>query len=282
MEWTDKVVLITGASSGVGRALAIELARRGARLGLLARGLEVPADDLAAAGSPGRRVQPSSRLQAIADEIEHEATNKAIKPPQVILLPADVRDQKAVRSAASELRKNFGDIDVLIANAGITAVTDVLELDPELFANVLNVNVMGAVNSVAAVLPEMVKRGRGHLVGISSLAAYRGHRKAAAYSASKASLSSFFESVRIDLIGTGIDVSIIHPGFIKTPLTEGRKARLPFLMEVDRAASKIINAIEKRKKSYAFPWQLATFVRLGMIMPIRLYDPISWRESFKE
>ncbi len=273
MDWTDRVVLITGASSGIGRALALELARRGARLGLLARGVE--------AGPDTDRVQPSPRLQAIADEIAQQSTDPS-KRPQVMLLPADVRDHHAVRVAADQLRKQFGHIDVLIANAGVTAVTDAAELDPEQFANVMNVNLMGAVNSVAAVLPEMITRGNGQLVGISSLAAYRGHRKAAAYSASKASLSSFFESVRIDLIGRGVDVTIIHPGFIKTPLTAGRKAWLPFLMEVDRAAGKIISAIEKRKKAYAFPWQLATYVRAGLIMPTFLYDRLSNRESFKE
>ena len=282
MDWTDKVVLITGASSGIGRALALELARRGAKLGLLARGVETPSDP--SSSSPdGNRIEPSPRLQAIAEEIEREAAHRVTgQRPQVMLLPADVRDHHAVRVAADELRKQFGHIDVLIANAGITAVTDTAELNPEQFANVFDVNFMGAVNSVAAVLPEMIKRGSGHLVAISSLAAYRGHRKAAAYSASKASLSSFFESVRIDLIGRGVDVTIIHPGFIKTPLTAGRKAWLPFIMEVDRAAGKIINAIEKRKKSYAFPWQLATYVRAGMIMPNALYDLLSRRESFKE
>ena len=270
MDWTDRVVLITGATSGIGRSLALELARRGAKLGLLARGVESSEGTSA--------VAPSARLQAIADEVEREAGRKGA----VVMLPADVRDHEAVRMAADQLRKQFGHIDVLIANAGITAVTDAAELNLEQFANVMDVNFMGAVNSVAAVLPEMINRGRGHLVAISSLAAYRGHRKAAAYSASKASLSSFFESARIDLIGRGVDVTIIHPGFIKTPLTAGRKSWLPFIMEVDRAAVKIIRAIEKRKKSYAFPWQLAAYVRAGMIMPIALYDLLAKGESFKE
>ena len=143
-------------------------------------------------------------------------------------------------------------------------------------------NVIGAVNTVAAVLPEMAARGSGHLVAISSLSAYRGLRKSAAYCASKASLSAFFESIRIDLIGSGVDVTIIHPGFIKTPLTAGRQAQMPFLMEVDYAVNKMIRAIEKRKKSYAFPWQLATIVRLGMIMPNFMYDRIATKNSFRE
>jgi short-subunit dehydrogenase len=147
---------------------------------------------------------------------------------------------------------------------------------------VINVNVIGAANSVSAVVPEMVKRGRGHLVVISSLAAYRGLPKSAAYCASKAAVSAFFESLRLDLQPRGIDVTIIHPGFIKTPLTAGRHAQMPFLMELDDAVAKIIGAIEKRKKSYAFPWQLASIVRAGMIMPNFMYDWISRRNSFRE
>jgi short-subunit dehydrogenase len=135
---------------------------------------------------------------------------------------------------------------------------------------------------VSAVIPEMVKRGKGHLVAISSLAAYRGIPKSASYAASKAALSSFFESLRLDLKPKGIDVTIIHPGFIKTPLTAGREARMPFLMEVDYAVKKIIRAIEKKRKSYAFPWQLASIVRLGLVMPNFLYDRIASRSSFRE
>ena len=131
-------------------------------------------------------------------------------------------------------------------------------------------------------LLEMVAQGGGQLAVISSLAAYRGLPKSAAYCASKAAVSAFFESVRLDLQPRGIAVTIIHPGFIKTPLTEGRHADMPFLMELDDAVKLIVRAIEKRKKSYAFPWQLASIVRLGMVMPIFMYDWIAARNSFRE
>lgn len=255
MEWVNRVVLITGASSGIGRGLAVELARRGASVGLLARRADT--------------------LQEIVNEIK-TAGGRALA------LPADVTDAKAVRSAADRLRSEVGPIDVLIANAGVGATTDAVELDPEQVAKLFDVNVNGAVNSVAAVLPEMVQRGQGQLVAISSLSAYRGLRKSAAYCASKASVSSFFESVRIDLIGTGVDVTILHPGFIKTPLTAGRRAKMPFLMELGDAVNRMIRTIEKRKKSYAFPWPLATIVRVGMVMPNFMYDWISRRNSFRE
>ena len=117
---------------------------------------------------------------------------------------------------------------------------------------------------------------------ISSLAAYRGLPKSAAYCASKAAVSAFFESLRVDLRSSGVDVTIIHPGFIKTPLTAGRHANMPYLMELDAAVEKIIRAIEGRKKSYAFPWQLATIVRAAMLMPVPLYDRIISKRSYRE
>src|SRR4029450_13875864 len=135
-------------------------------------------------------------------------------------------------------------------------------------------------NSVAAVLPEMVSRKKGHLVAIASLAAYRGLAKSGAYCASKAALSALFESLRIDLRGTGVNVTIIYPGFIRTPLTEGR-ARMPYLLELDDGVAKIIRGIERQKRSYSFPWQLATIVRSGLIMPAFLYDWIAARHCFR-
>lgn len=255
MYWSDKVVLITGASSGIGRGLALELGRRGAKLGLLARRAD------------------------LLDEIVHEVDTLGAK---ALALPASVEDAEAVRAAADRLRTEFGQIDLLIANAGIGATTDAAQLEASEVARVLNVNVIGAANSVAAVVPEMVKRGRGQIVAISSLAAYRGLPKSAAYCASKAAVSAFFESLRLDLRPRGLDVTIIHPGFIKTPLTAGREAKMPFLLELDDAVKKIVGAIEKRKTSYAFPWQLASIVRAGMIMPNSMYDWISRRNSFRE
>jgi NAD(P)-dependent dehydrogenase (short-subunit alcohol dehydrogenase family) len=284
MDWSGKVVLITGASSGIGRGLALELARRGATLGLLARGVEArqaaSARDSALARS-GSETEPSPRLLEVLDAISGAGQAEAAAS-RIMALGADVSNAGSMQAAAERLRRQFGRIDVLIANAGMGGSTDALELNPDEVARIVNVNLIGAVNSIAAVLPAMSQQGSGQLVAISSLAGYRGLRKSGAYCASKAAMSAFFESMRIDLIGTGIDVTIIHPGFIKTPLTAGRKANLPFLMELDDGVQKILWAIEKRKKSYAFPWQLASIVRLGMIMPNFVYDWINRRNSFRE
>ncbi len=255
MSWQDKVVMLTGASSGIGMGLALELSRRGAKVGLIARRADA--------------------LRELVSQIE-AADGKTLA------LPADVQDAPALRTAADRLRSELGPIDVLIANAGIATTLDAAQLQPGPIANVINTNVLGATNSAAAVVPEMVARGSGHLVVISSLAAYRGLPKSAAYCASKAAVSAFFESLRLDLRPRGIDVTIIHPGFIKTPLTAGRQAQMPFLLELDDAVKKIVWAIEKRKTSYAFPWQLASIVRAGMVMPNFMYDWISSRNSFRE
>ncbi len=253
--WTNKVVMITGASSGIGRGVALEIASRGANIGLVAR------------------------RESLLEELAGEITAPNVK---AVSAAADVRDAKAVREAADRFRKELGPIDVLIANAGIGTVDHVIKLQPEHAAEVMGINVLGAVNSVAAVAPEMVARGQGRLVAISSLAAYRGLAKSAAYCASKAALTSYFESVRIDLRHTGVDVTIIHPGFIKTPLTAGRKAKMPYLMELNYGVKKIVSAIEKGKKIYAFPWQLASLARLGLVMPVAMYDWIMERNSFRE
>jgi short-subunit dehydrogenase len=255
MLWVDKVVMITGASSGIGRGLALELGKRGARIGLLARRKDL--------------------LDDIVSELEAQGG-------KALALPVNVQDAAAVQEAADRLSAEFGPIDVLVANAGIGATSDAASLKASEVADVMGVNVIGVANCVAAVVPQMAARGSGQLVAISSLAAYRGLPKSAAYCASKAAVSSLFESFRLDLKPRGIDVTIIHPGFIKTPLTAGRQAQMPFLMEVDDAVKKIVSAIEKRRKSYAFPWQLATIVRLGLIMPNSLYDQISKRNSFRE
>ena len=207
--------------------------------------------------------------------------NAASAGGRAIALPGDVTNANGLRAAACALRRRFGPIDLLVANAGIGATTYAVDLCEKEVAELMNVNMMGVVNSVTAVIPHMIERGKGHLVAISSLAAYRGLPKSAAYCASKAGVAALLESLRIDLRGTGVNVTVIYPGFIKTPLTAGHK-HMPFLMELDDAIHKIVRAIEKRKRSYSFPWQLASIVRACMLLPIPLYDWIAARNSFRE
>jgi len=246
--------MITGASSGIGRGLAVTAANRGAHVGLIARRASVLDEVIAEIKGNGGTALP---------------------------ITADVQDAERLRAAAQELAKEFGPIETLIANAGTGTTTHAAQLQPSEVENVIQVNVFGVANSVAAVLPEMLERKRGHLVAISSLAAYRGLPKSGAYCASKAAVSALFESLRIDLRDSGIEVTTIYPGFIKTRLTANR-GYMPYLMEVDYAVDKIIGAIERRKRSYSFPWQLATIVRAGLVLPGAMYDWIAKRNSYRE
>jgi short-subunit dehydrogenase len=223
------------------------LGRRGAAVGLLARREEVLCE------VAGKVKTAGGRALAVA---------------------VDVRDAGEVKAAAVKISEHFGAIDVLIANAGIGESTLARALDIEVVAKILSVNVLGAMNSVAAVLPEMIARGSGQIVGVSSLAAYRGIPGSGAYCASKAALSTFFESLRTELRPRSIFVTTIHPGFIDTPMTRGRRQTMPFLVEPDRAAKMMLRAIEARRRTYAFPWQLAAIARVGKWLPAALHDRV--------
>lgn len=256
MFWKDKIIFLTGASSGIGEALALELAKRGVILGLLAR-----REDF---------------LKKVAEKCEQNGGRARY-------FAVDVTNATMVSNAAEDLRNEFGKIDILIANAGIGGNNaETRNLNADAVAKVININLLGSVNAVSAVLPQMLENKSGHLVAVSSLAGFRGLPKSAAYSASKAGMTAFFESVRLDVQGKGIAVTIIQPGFIKTPLTSGRAGKMPFLMELEDSIPLFLNAIEKRKKFAAFPWQLAMIVRAGMYFPAGLYDKIAGRAKYRE
>ena len=254
--WKEKVVLLTGASSGIGEALALELAKRGAILGLLAR----------------------------RENFLHEITLKIEETGGTVsYFPCDVTEKEKVFDAAESLRKEFGKIDIMIANAGIGGNNkETRTLQPNAVKKVIDINLIGAVNSVSAVLPHMLEIRSGQLVAVSSLAGFRGLPKSAAYSASKAGMTTFFESVRLDVQHKGVAVTIIQPGFIKTPLTSGRANKMPFIMELEDSIPHFLKAIEKKKRFAAFPWQLASVVRFSKILPAWLYDKIAGGVRYRE
>ena len=247
--------MLTGASSGIGEGLALAYAKRGATLGLVAR--------------------REAMLIDLRDRCEEAGATARV-------FACDVTNASAVQSAADALRRVFGRIYILIANAGINGNdAETRAYVPAAVNKVIDTNFMGAVNAVHSVLPGMLEGNSGHLVAISSLAGFRGLPKSAAYSASKAALTAFFESVRLDTLNTGVSVTIIQPGFIKTPLTSGRTHKMPFVMELEDAIPLFVNAIEKKKRFSAFPWQLATIVRTGRIMPAWLYDRIAGGANYR-
>jgi short-subunit dehydrogenase len=237
--------LITGASSGIGLAVAKRLAASGTNVTLAARRKDA--------------------LDAAAVEI-------GLQPGQVRTTTLDVTRPETTVETIRALDDEVGGFDLVIANAGISHHTWSGALEWHDVAPVIATNVAGAVATLTAVLPRMVERDRGHLVGVSSLAQYRGLPASAAYSASKAFLSTFLEALRIDLHSTGVSVTDVRPGFVRTPMTDSNEHRMPFIMEPGEAADAIIDAINKRRPVVAFPWPFAMLVRSARLLPAAIYD----------
>jgi short-subunit dehydrogenase len=240
-----RTALVTGASSGIGMALARRLAVEGAEVALAAR-REKPLVDL---------------CREISD-----AGGKA----RVVVL--DVADPKATIATLERADDDMQGIDLVVANAGVGKARWGGGLSWDDCGEILSVNVLGAVATFTALLARMVARKRGHLVGISSLAQYRGLPNNAVYGASKAFLSTFMESLRIDLRGTGVSVTDVRPGFVRTPMTDQQDFDRPFLMQADDAAGVIVRGIEKRLPVVEFPWQLAAIARSSRLLPVSVWD----------
>lgn len=222
--FANRVVLITGAGAGIGRQLAVDLAAGGAAIAAL----DINAEALA----------------TLADQLQGKPAAWAT---------ADVTDREALLAGVDELQKRLGPIDVLIANAGVGRETSALLFHAREFEEMIRVNLIGVANSIEAVLQGMLKRRRGHLVGISSLASFRGIPGMAAYCASKSGVNALLESMRPELKPFGIDVTIVCPGWIRTAMTAGISVPAAELMDVATAARQIITAIAKRRPFHAFP-----------------------------
>ena len=238
------VTFLTGASSGIGRSLALRLAVQGETIAAVAR--------------------RKSLLDTLVDEIAREGG-------RALAIACDVTDRTRVFAAVEEAQAVLGPIERLIANAGGGEPTFVETFDAAHIQRVFALNVGGTANCIEAVLPAMLQRGAGHLVAVSSLAAYRGLPSAAAYSAAKAALSNMIESLRIDLKPRGIAVTLICPGFVRTRLSTKKKWK-PFQLEVEEAAHRMAHAIVARKSYYAFPFPLVFAAALGRMLPPSLYD----------
>ena len=245
-------VVITGASSGIGKALAHEYAKRGAALALIAR-----RGDL---------------LTRLAGSL----------PVSSYTYTADVRDARALAVVAEDFIGRVGCPDVVIANAGVSAGTLTANpQDNQVFDEILAINVTGMMLTFQPFIEPMKMCKHGTLAGIASIAGFRGLPGAAAYSASKAAVISYLESLRVELMGSGVSVVTICPGYIATPMTGRNPYRMPFLMDADVAARKIAGAIARRRRLYVLPWQMAVVGWFMRRLPRPLYDSLFSRAPRK-
>jgi len=242
MTFANRTAIITGASSGIGRALVMALARQGVRIGAVARRADL-LDELAA------------EVRAGGGTIATAA--------------ADVGDREAILGTIRELENALGPTDLLIANAGVGVPSGAVDMNVPGVETMLRVNFLGAVHAIEAVLAGMIARGQGHIVGISSIAAFKGLPGSAGYCASKAALNAYLEGLRIELRSKGVAVTAICPGFVRTAMT-AKNPKMPFLMEPEAAADCILRALRRRPAVYRFPWRMSQLIRLVGWLPDRL------------
>lgn len=250
--FANDVIVLTGAASGLGREMVKQLAAAGAAIAAIDRNADA--------------------LHTLEKELDGQRIATAV---------ADVTDADAMLAAVRELEAKLGPADRLIANAGIGFATAARQLSPRDFAAIVGVNLIGVANSVAAVLPGMIERRRGHLVAISSLASFRGMPLMSAYCASKAGVSSLFDSLTVELRPFNIRVSTICPGWVRTPLTQQINFRMEGLLEPDDAVRRILKAVAARRRHVAFPWRTAMILRVLRWLPPAAADAVI-RAKFKD
>ncbi|MDP8998652.1 MAG: SDR family NAD(P)-dependent oxidoreductase [Myxococcota bacterium] len=238
-------VLITGASSGIGRALALEYGRGGAKVALCARRI--------------------AELEILANEVRTLGGSATC-------ISLDVRDNDAVTDALRRADQELGGLDLVIANAGQGGTQHSSRLSWQDVGAIIDVNIRGAIATLVAAIPLFLAHQRGHLVGISSLAGRRALPMSAAYSASKSALSTFLEGLRIDLSPAGVRVTDVRPGFVDTAMIAGRRHPTPFCWPVDKAARHIARRLEQSPAVVAFPWPLVLATDVARLLPASVYD----------
>ena len=237
-------VVITGASSRIGEALARHYAGQGAVLGLVSR--------------------------------------RPVEVTKGTSYPVDVTDEAAMARVARDFIDRYGVPDLVIANAGISSGTSGADSgDVAKLRKVLEVNVAGLAATLAAFAPAMREAGRGTLAGIASVAGFRGLAGNGAYCASKSAAITWLESLRTEMYGSGVSVVCVCPGYIDTPMTRVNRFPMPFLISADDAARRIARAIEARRRLAVIPWQMALASVLLRALPGRLYDRIASRAPRK-
>jgi NAD(P)-dependent dehydrogenase (short-subunit alcohol dehydrogenase family) len=248
------IIWITGAGSGIGKSLALLYAKQ------------------------GHHVVISGRTHEKLLEVRADA---ASLPGKISCLPFDVSDSEAVPAISEALQAIVPHVDLVILNAGTCEYIKKQDLEPALFRRVMDTNFFGLVNSINAALPLLkAAHNRPHLAGICSLAAFIGFPRAEAYGASKAAASYLLHSVRTDFSEV-MDVTVVNPGFVSTPMTAANDFPMPFEMDADQAAGRIAKALHKRPLEYNFPGRLTTALRLAQLFKGIWYRQISKQRKNK-
>jgi short-subunit dehydrogenase len=245
MNFENKVVLLTGASSGIGYHLAKLLPKENCSIALIAR------------------------RKYILDQFINELKNSNIK---IKAYQCDVGKRAEIQNTFNEIKNDFGRIDIAILNAGVSSRKDISNYSSDTADEIFKTNTLGIVYCVEQLLPDFLKRKDGMIVGVSSLAESRGFPRSGFYSASKSAASLLLESLRIELKPHNIKVITIKPGFVKTPMTDKNEFYMPFLMNVEKAAKIILNGIKKEKKIIQFPLPTVIGAKVFKFMPDFLFD----------
>ncbi len=241
-----KTAWVTGASTGIGRELALKLAANGVRVAVSAR--------------------TADKLEALA----HANAN-------IVPIPLDVTARADVVAAHRRIVGTIGPIDLAVLNAGVWHPMKASEFDAARAADSMSVNYIGIVNALEPLIPAMMAAGKGHLALVASVAGYRGLPNAAAYAPSKAAVISLAEVLRLELSRHGIVVSLVNPGFVETPMTSVNQFPMPYIMKPGDAADRILRGLARGKYEIAFPWQLVTLLKLLRLMPNGLYLRVAGR-----
>lgn len=240
-------VWLTGASSGIGEAVAGALAGAGARIALTAR--------------------RQDRLEKMSEPWLRAGR-------EVLVVPADVTDREGVLAAARRIEEAWGGIDLAFFNAGIGKKIRWTEFDAREFTAIYQVNLFGVMHGVEAVLPGMLRRRAGRIAAVASLAGYRGAPTLAGYGSSKAALIHAMDSLRFDLAPHGIAVTLINPGYVRTPLTADNRYWMPALMDAGRAAAIILRGLQQDRKEIHFPARFSWTLKFLRALPFPLYERI--------
>jgi len=243
-ERTPRTVLVTGASSGIGRELVLEFARRGAHVMAAAR--------------------REAELSALAAKVTASGGKCSF-------MVCDVSDPEAAADLVRKAERDLGSLDMLVSNAGVGGNTHSSRLDVASASKMIDVNVRGAIAPIIAAIPIMLAQQAGQIVGVSSLAGRRALPTSAVYNATKAALSTFLEGLRIDLDPAGIRVTDVQPGFVATDMTARNKFPMPFLWGPDKAARHIVRRLERAPRIIAFPLPIDLLTRFSRHLPYALH-----------